>query len=245
MKKNRMMRAASALLVAVLLTTCTISGTFAKYVTSDDASDEARVAKWGVTVSTSGTLFGEKYDKTNLPVTTDTNITVKVGATGTDVVAPGTENTTGMSFGITGTPEVATNISIAVESSDVTLKKTDAVNALLNTPLANDYTPVKFTLSKDGTPVSGYENVTLATIATYLEGLSDTEVPPNTNLATKYGAFNLTWEWDFDNSGTGTYDEADTLLGNIAGNTVTTLANDTDYNLNEAFDITITVTQVD
>ena len=47
MKKNRMMRAASALLVAVLMTTCTISGTFAKYTTSATGSDAARVANWG------------------------------------------------------------------------------------------------------------------------------------------------------------------------------------------------------
>ena len=47
MKKNKMMRVASALLVAVLLTTCAISGTFAKYVSQATGSDTARVAKWG------------------------------------------------------------------------------------------------------------------------------------------------------------------------------------------------------
>lgn len=46
MKKNIMMRIASVLLVAVLLSTCAISGTFAKYVSSSDATDVARVAKW-------------------------------------------------------------------------------------------------------------------------------------------------------------------------------------------------------
>ena len=45
MKKNRMMRVASALLVAVLLTTCAISGTFAKYITAEDATDSAAQAK--------------------------------------------------------------------------------------------------------------------------------------------------------------------------------------------------------
>ena len=50
MRNNRMMRAASALLVAVLLTTSTISGTFAKYVTEKEVSDTARVAKWGVEI---------------------------------------------------------------------------------------------------------------------------------------------------------------------------------------------------
>ena len=38
----------SLLLVAVMLTTCVISGTFAKYVTKDSANDSARVAKFGV-----------------------------------------------------------------------------------------------------------------------------------------------------------------------------------------------------
>ena len=48
MKKNVMMRVASALLVAVLMTTCAISGTFAKYTTTATGSDTARVAKWDV-----------------------------------------------------------------------------------------------------------------------------------------------------------------------------------------------------
>ena len=43
MKKNIMMRVASALLIAVLLTTCAISGTFAKYVSTASGSDTARV----------------------------------------------------------------------------------------------------------------------------------------------------------------------------------------------------------
>ena len=48
MKKNKMMRIASVLLVAVLLSTCAISGTFAKYVTQVSGNDSARVARWGI-----------------------------------------------------------------------------------------------------------------------------------------------------------------------------------------------------
>ncbi len=48
MKKNKMMRLASGLLVAVLLTTCMISGTFAKYTTTVSGTDTARVAKFEV-----------------------------------------------------------------------------------------------------------------------------------------------------------------------------------------------------
>ena len=47
MKKNTFMRVASALLVAVLLTTCAIAGTFAKYTTEVSSEDSARVAYWG------------------------------------------------------------------------------------------------------------------------------------------------------------------------------------------------------
>ena len=39
MKTNIMMRVASTLLIAVLLSTCAISGTFAKYITSADAEE--------------------------------------------------------------------------------------------------------------------------------------------------------------------------------------------------------------
>ena len=51
MKKNVMMRVASALLVAVLMTTCAISGTFAKYTTTQTGSDTAKVAKWEFTIN--------------------------------------------------------------------------------------------------------------------------------------------------------------------------------------------------
>lgn len=47
MKKNKRMRTASGLMIAALLTTSMISGTFAKYTTADAAQDSARAAKWG------------------------------------------------------------------------------------------------------------------------------------------------------------------------------------------------------
>ena len=57
MKKNKMMRLASAVLVCTLLTTSVISGTFAKYTSTSSASDNARVAKWGVTLAANGLLY--------------------------------------------------------------------------------------------------------------------------------------------------------------------------------------------
>ena len=53
------MRTASGLMIAALLTTSMISGTFAKYTTADAAQDSARAAKWGVNLGISGSLYGE------------------------------------------------------------------------------------------------------------------------------------------------------------------------------------------
>lgn len=103
MKKNRMMRLASGLLVAVLLSTCTISGTFAKYVTEGSASDSARVAKWGVSVKADYTnLFENSYATTDAWEGDSDNVSVKAEV---DVVAPGTSGTLA-DFTVTGTPEV-------------------------------------------------------------------------------------------------------------------------------------------
>ena len=112
MKKNRMMRLASILLVLVLLTTSVISGTFAKYVTTDSASDSARVAKWGIDVTVGGNLFGKNYSaKTNDGGNVICAATsASVSATDSNLFAPGTKNDTGFEVKITGTPEVAYTI---------------------------------------------------------------------------------------------------------------------------------------
>ncbi len=114
MRKNKMMRLASALLVAVLLTTCAISGTFAKYVTEKSATDTARVAYWGFGHST---LTIDMFDGTYTNVkSNDTS----------NVVAPGTRKDVTVQLqpaaGI-ATPEVAYTMNFAVETvtADTTL----------------------------------------------------------------------------------------------------------------------------
>ena len=87
MKKNKMMRAASGLLIATLLTTSVIAGTFAKYTTSADGTDTARVAKWGVKITANGDTFAEEYTNSSSAKT------VVSSAKGTDVIAPGTSGT--------------------------------------------------------------------------------------------------------------------------------------------------------
>ena len=118
MRKNRMMRAASALLVAVLMTTCTISGTFAQYVTTASASDTARVAQWGVTVTAqTAEVFGQKYDDAiNAGGTKVVSAYDEMLSDGVfdDVVAPGTNGDLG-SIAITGAPEVMVDIAVTAD----------------------------------------------------------------------------------------------------------------------------------
>ena len=233
MRKNKMMRLASALLVAVLLSTCAISGTFAKYVTSDSATDTARVAKWGVEVTTSSDIFNETY-ATHDTVTADGKFanSVAVDSTGTNLVAPGTDNS--VEFSVTGTPEVGVKVDfVFTVNSDVVIPAGTTV-ATGNT-LAANYTPVVFTLKQGSTVIA---TGTLADIKAVFDAESAVYAP-NTNLATELGTYTLSWAWDFHTSDAN--DQADTYLGNVAAGLVT----DTNTKTAIDFEFVITVTQVD
>ena len=208
MKKNKMMRAAGVLLIAVLLTTSLISGTFAKYVTGDTASDEARVAKFGVTIETKGSLFKTEYATDDTTAKNNDSMALSVkseGALGTsnitNVVAPGTANTEGMTFSITGKPEVAVNVSITIDNdaSDIWLGKglnypnmttgevfnentegwSNRQENVIFSPTAAHYYPIKYTLQHATADTeAGWRDAetkatgSLSEIITYLNNLS-------------------------------------------------------------------------
>lgn len=255
MKKNRMMRLASVLLIMTLLSTSVISGTFAKYVTEASSYDQARVAKWGVTVTAQGdAMFKNQYSNT------ENGVTVK-SVDNAKVVAPGTSSTEGGSatFSINGTPEVTTKVDVNIDDGfkDIYLKAgtytdfTKVVDYNGTTPLyatftlSNDYYPVKWTLKyKDAS-----ENVTdwqtlktgsLSDIKTfitdYVSGNKATYAP-NTNLGAEY---QLTWEWKFEQD-----NQADTWLGNMAAGLAYDSVSAEDYSTTIAYNLTITATQID
>lgn len=247
-----MMRIASFLLIAVLLSTSAISGTYAKYVTAASGSDTARVAKFGVQVAVDGGLFSTSYVQVadgNTPG--DTNLTVK-SSNSDKLVAPGTKNTNGLTFSITGTPEVKVKVDISINNEtreDVYLVAGDYLNWTTGNDttdtfnLANNYHPILFTLA-DGNGDAVLSNVNILTVEDYLENTLSGEYDANTDLATKLsnnanGTFTLTWVWNFENG----LDEADTLLGNVAAGIATLDA--ADYNLGAHIDLSITVTQID
>ncbi len=190
MKKNKMMRIASFLLIAVLMTTCAISGTLAKYVTSAESSDTARVAKFGVTIAANGTLFATSYDGT------------VVSASADDVVAPGTEKSMAK-MTLSGTPEVKVTVSYAGE---LTLTGWEVEGTY--------YCPLEITVGTTTLKGTSYnsasefetavENEIAAYSKTYEAG---------TNLAEKgEESLAISWKWAF----TGNDDVKDTALGNTA-----------------------------
>ena len=272
MKKNSTWRAAALLLALTLITSCFVGGTFAKYVTSGEGTSKARVAKFGVTVGSSGTLFSDQYTTDD---TTASGIIYSVtaynktsSAAGDNVVAPGTKNEEGITFTLTGKPEVAVKVDVAVTGKDSAVSATDIYLSktenqatypdLTKAPytgtftLSNDYHPLVFTLT-NGTGTQ-LKKGTLAEIETYLEKLSGS-YGPNTDLSkigessnSKDGTYKLTWAWQFDDqSASEGNDKADTLLGDLAagteyeGVTMPTTGFSTDVELT----VTINVTQID
>lgn len=268
MKKNKSMRAAGGLLIATMLTSSIVSGTYAKYVTSDSAEDTARVAKFGVTVTASGSLFDTTYKAVgggNTPggenaTDSEDGTTLTVESSNTDkLVAPGAKNTDGITFAIAGTPEVDVKLDVVVDDSleEIFLKAKDDLPDMTTGKADDtfnndaDYYPVKFTLTqtKGGTTTTLVNGLKLKDVASALETLTTTSIDANTDLSTAVGTLNLTWEWAFDDNDAGTYDKQDTLLGDLAAGTTlipaTTLTDGTDFNLEEKIKIEITVTQID
>ena len=106
-KANKiMMITVSVLLSAVLLTTSALSGTLAKYTTSATAhSESARVAKWGISVTT-----GDHLEKQYTEMGEEAFMVHTKGAT--DVIAPGTSGSLAW-FRVYGAPEVAYGIDFS------------------------------------------------------------------------------------------------------------------------------------
>lgn len=224
MKKNKMMRLASILLVCVLLTTSVIGGTFAKYVTSVDSSDKARVAYWGFQSDNSMDITG---------LFSDTYGTTVDSVNGDDVIAPGTAGSTTFQFAwdedttawegakvnVTG-PEVAYNFSVKVDE--------------VCDDLITGNTNIQWRLNKtvDGTKTSGSWGTWDALISSILS-LSGTTTTYNgtgsQTVTTKYDpntlpagftsadeTYTIEWQWlinDVENE-TDAQNVKDTAMGN-------------------------------
>ena len=230
-KKHWTLRAAGLLFALVLITSCFVGGTFAKYVTTGSGHESARVAKFGVTMSVAtDTAFKQKYTTggTTIPGPGSINYSVEYSGNGNEnLVAPGTKGSNFVVLSIKGTPEVAVNVKIAATGYDVVLNKgtyPDLTTAAANQTftLENDYHPITYTLTKTGekAPV---ETGNLDAIIDYLNNLNQHSGNPsgnykaNTDLSQVFGTYTLSWEWKFEDGN----DKADTLLGAITAGGMT------------------------
>ncbi len=197
-KRNKAMRLASALMVLALLTVCAVSGTFAKYVTSAESTDSARVAKWGFTTTSldlSG-LFTQTYDNT-----------VSASA---DAIAPGTTGSDTFEFvfggqsGITA-PEVDYTFTVNTDGSSI------GTNIKSNTNIKWKLDEGEF----------GTWDDLIASIEALSGDSSGTQTYKAGNLPTEFPAagktHTVTWKWVFNDETTAPTtgsDAIDTAMGN-------------------------------
>lgn len=236
-KKNWTMRAAVLMLALVLITSCFVGGTFAKYVTSGTGGDNARVAKWGVTVTAheTGDIFAKSYDNT-------------VIAEGEyKVIAPGTKKDNAALVTLRGKPEVSVKVTYNADSFSLTgnwkgadnddtfycpliIKVTGKVGGVAKTETINCADK-----ERAADVETAVKNAVAACSATY---------DPKTDLssATVDGdGLKISWEWPFESGETNPKqnDVKDTYLGNQAA-TATGLSIPAIH-----VQVTATVTQID
>lgn len=211
MKKT--MRIAASLLALTLVTSCFVGGTFAKYTTgADEVSDNARVAKFGVTVTaTAEDLFADSYKDVATTYTaseTGDAITVQADTQNVDIFAPGTNGAEASAIVVTGTPEV-----------DVTVDYTADVT-FTGWTLADDsfYCPIVFKVNgvtvDKGADAAAYA----ANLKAAIENLS-ADYDTNTVLEDQANnTVKIEWAWAFEGE-----DVKDTYLGDqaAAGNAST------------------------
>lgn len=217
MKKNRAMRLAVLMLVLVMMTSCFVGGTFAKYTSSSTGTATARVAYWGFTAPAKMEIdmFDGEYTNT-ADVTT-------VDAKNTDnVIAPGTSKEVTFGFAYTA------NTAKSITAPEVDYSFTVDATGTASDDIKNNTNIVWYL---DGTKVANFD-----ALLTAIEGLSE-DVEAG-NLPANNGSHTVKWEWAFETKGTdgkadATQDAFDTVMGNK--NTLDEVS----------IEITITATQVD
>lgn len=230
MRKNKMMRTAAVLGVATMLTASVLSGTFAKYTTTAEGTDSARVAKWGfegTNTITLDNLFSDAYSTEGTTAKHGTTgNTVNSAEADKDIIAPGTAGSAqfGFTYDKANAPEVAYTFVVDTNGSscDQTIQNNTNIQWKLD----------------DGNWVTWNE---LISAIEALDGnQTDNKYAPNTlpSAFSKTGTdenanknlHTVSWQWLFNDNDKGVTDSS---LGNAAKLAEVTLK------------INITATQVD
>lgn len=208
-KKINFLRAGALTMVLALGTTCFMSGTLAKYVTSGQGSDSARVAKFGVAITANGSTFAEAYDTDDGTFTKANSVISSAAENNTvldNVIAPGTAGDMA-SMTLAGTPEVAVRVSYDVTEFELTNWTTDGTD---------QYCPIIINVNGTeynclgATDIDSFKSNVIEAIEEYSKDYAAGE-----DLA-GVGADSLaiSWEWPFSTSEAN--DVKDTALGDRA-----------------------------
>ena len=197
--KNRMMRIASVLLVAVLLSTCVISGTYAKYASEYTGESTARVAKWAFTFAND--VNDEKNEFTfDLFEYTDASVDVNGAEDRDKVIAPGT--TGSFALEITNASEVSAKYKVTLEAENA------------------DNIPIEYSLVGGESAQDWTQDITQLNV---FKDKQSNEID-NGFASIAYGetadTITVYWRWVFENS----TDDDDTTLGEAGTATVTVTA---------------------
>ncbi len=229
MSKKLSSRLLVVALALTLISACFVGSTFAKYVHSASGSDNARVAKFGVTITPTdvANLFLTEYDKNDNAYSLTAKSVISSGTD--DLVAPGTSgNFAG--FTIAGTPEVAVRVTHSDANLDLGDKWVDEDG--------NYYCPLTITVGT--TVINGLEQTSAAAFESAVEAAINAythDYAPNSDLsaAATTDTLAISWAWAFEGA-TGQDNVKDTYLGDqaAAGNAATI-----------SLEYTCTVTQID
>ncbi len=187
MKKKFM--AVFALVLAVALTSYSVSGTYAKYTSTIESSDSARVAKWGIGKQMTVDLFSDSYDSDAVK-------------SSEKVIAPGTKGVYTFAIKDAGAPEVAYKLDVAIDGDE---SKDESEKLQFWTGDATTYDQA---IEQGGKQYANFE----ALKANFGTDLSIAQVLPTDSLSEKLGTIKLHWEWKFDSED----DPGDTEKGNEA-----------------------------
>lgn len=215
MRKNRTMRAAALLLALTLITSCFVGGTFAKYTTSADVEDEARVAYWGFTQTDDITF--------NLFESNDAGVLNN----GSGLLAPGSKASAAFKFAYTdykGTTITAPEVDYTF---NITVTATGSEGAEADTDVLDANTNFVWTLQKGTAEAEKYQ--TFADLKNAIEALDGNKTDDKYEAGTLPDGFSsanteytIGWEWLFETADDDTTDEnemakqdaVDTAMGN-------------------------------
>ena len=221
-KKNRTMRAAVIMLALVLITSCFVGGTFAKYVTSGEAGDNARVAKWGVNITAHGTgdIFAKEYDA----IAGQDNTVIAGGEY--KVIAPGTKKDNAALVTLSGKPEVSVKVTYNADNFSLSGNWKGDSNNTFYCPLIIKVSGKVGDTNKTET-INCVEKASAEEVKTAVKNAvaaCSATYGPNTDLSSAAVAgdtLKISWEWPFEGTANqGQTDEKDTYLGNQAATAI-------------------------